>query len=317
MHTKEILILTFFFFLTFVKYSYAQESESTFDYLKKRKKEKQAQLDSLNKTWKPIKKEADKIQVEIKLLEDSLKVYPIWKKGIFGTVGFNFTRFSNWLSKKESNTSASTIGYTVNAFINLEERKYFWRNSIKLHQSWLKFDNKEIEEEQDSFQVASDIYNFHSIWGYKFSEKLAASALTEYKTALLQGRWNNPGFLDIGIGMSWTPTKNVVIAVHPINYNAVFSKQDLKSSFGVKTIAEVNKNFKNKFSWNSSFSSFLSYKDKMLNNWSWTNGLSKTFKWIGVGLDIAFKQNRQEAIARKLEDNPFQFYYILGLSYKF
>lgn len=288
------------------------------DALKERKENLKLDLAEWSLDIKEAQKELEKVKEELKFLEDSLKIYPIWSKGVFGTLGFNFTRFQDWLSKKESNTAASTLGFTVNSFFNLEEKKYFWKNTINLNQSWLRFDNKENEEE-NGYQVASDAFNLNSLWGYKLNEKLAASALLQYRTALLQKRLNNPAFLDTGFGLSWTPKKDMVIAFHPLNYNAVFSKSaaDLNSSFGLKILGEYSRKFLGGISWTTNFSSFLSYKSGALNNWIWSNGLSKTVKKIGIGLDMAFKQNRQEAKALALADNPFQFYYILGLSYKF
>lgn len=286
------------------------------------KKRKEGLKDDL-KEWKvdiaEAQAEADKIAKEIKYLEDSLKVYPIWSKGVFGTVGFNFTRFQNWLSKNESNTAASTIGFTVNSFFNLEEKKYFWKNTININQNWLRFDNKEKEDEKNGYQVASDAFNANSLWGYKLSDKWAASGLVQYRTALLQKRWNNPGFLDMGVGFSWTPQKDMVVAFHPINYNAVFSKSEanLNSSFGLKIVGEYSRKFPGGINWTTGLSAFFSYKSGALNNWLWSHGLSKNIKKVGIGFDIAFKQNQQEAKARQLADNPFQYYYILGLSYKF
>lgn len=289
------------------------------DALKERKESLKLDLEEWTLDIKEAQKELEKIKQELKFLEDSLKVYPIWSKGVFGTVGFNFTRFQNWLSKKESNTAASTLAFSVNSFFNLEQKKYFWKNTININQSWLRFDNKEKQEEENGYQVASDAFNINSLWGYKLNEKLAASALLQYRTALLQKRLNNPAFLDAGFGLSWTPKKDMVLAFHPLNYNAVFSKSeaDLNSSFGLKIIGEYSRKFLGGINWTTSVSSFFSYKSGELNNWLWLNGLSKTVKKIGIGLDVAFKQNKQEAKALNLVDNPFQFYYILGLSYKF
>lgn len=285
--------------------------------LKQRKETLKLDLEEWDLDIKEAQAEANKIKKELQYLEDSLKVYPIWSKGAFGTVGFNFSRFQNWLSKNESNTSASTIGYSFNGFFNLEEKKYFWNNTLKVAQSWQRFENEEKEEENNGFQVSADAFTYNSLWGYKVSKKMAISALTEYKTGLLQKRLNNPGTLDIGFGMTWKPLKDMVVAIHPINYNSVFAKENARSSFGLKTIAEYSRKFFGGINWTTSFSGFASYKNDDLNNWSWTNGLGKTIKGVGIGLDVSFKQSRQEAIVRNLENNPVQWYYVFGLSYKF
>lgn len=310
---KKIILISVTFFI--IAPTFSQDMEI----LKERKKMLKEDLKEWTLDIAEAQAEADKVAKEIKYLEDSLKVYPIWSKGVFGTLGFSLTHFQNWLSKNESNTTASTLGFTVNSFFNLEEKKYFWKNTININQSWLRFDNKEKEDEKNGYQVASDAFNANSLWGYKLSKKWAASGLIQYRTALLQKRWNNPGFLDMGVGLSWTPLKDMVIAFHPINYNAVFSKSEanLNSSFGLKVIGEYSRKFPAGINWTTGFSTFFSYKNGALNNWLWSNGLSKNIKKIGIGFDIAFKQNRQEAKSRGLDTNPFQFYYILGLSYQF
>ncbi|MEM6320396.1 MAG: DUF3078 domain-containing protein [Bacteroidota bacterium] len=311
------ITLTVLAILTCFHICLAQEIDM--EALKKRKESLKLDVEEWTLDIKEAQAELVKIKREIKVLEDSLKVYPIWSTGVLGTLGFNFTRFQNWLSKNQSSTSASTLGYNINAFFNLQQKKYFWKNSININQSWLRFDNKDIEEENSGYQVASDAFNGSSLWGFKFSEKLATSALLEYRSALLQGRWNNPGFLDVGIGLSWTPKKDLAISIHPLNYNQVFSNSEaqLSSSLGLKMLGEYSKKFASGISWTSNLSSFFSYKSGELNNWLWINGLSKKFGALGVGLNIAIKQNQQEAKARELDENPFQYYYILGLSFKF
>lgn len=309
--SKKITFLLLSFFIM------ATATGQTSDTLRTGKKAKQSELKQLTKELAKIQKRADKLIGEIAYLEDSLKVYPIWSKGIFGTVGFNLTSFQNWLSKDEPSTVASTVGFTFNGFFNLEEKKYFWKNSVNFNLNWLKFDNKDIPTDRSSYQVTSDAFNASSLWGYRVAKKFAASGSAEYRTALLEGRWNNPGFLDAGIGGSWTPMKDMVIAIHPLNYNKVFSKDNLNSSLGLKVIGEYARKFPLGINWKTSVSSFFSYRSGELNNWNWTNGLSKDFGNLGIGVDVALKQNRQEAKARELENNPFQYFYIVGLSYNF
>lgn len=308
-------LLSFLFLCSFCQLLVAQDLDM--EALKKRKENIKDDLKEWELDIKEVMIEVNALKKELKLLEDSLKVYPIWSKGVFGTIGFNFTRFQDWLSKNEPNTSASTIGYTFNGFFNFEEKKYFWNNTLKLNQNWVRFDNKDVQEEENGFQVASDAFNYSTLWGYKISKKLALSTLADYRTALLQKRFNNPSTLDFGVGITWKPAKDMVIAIHPLNYNAVFAEQNARSSLGLKVLAEYSKKFFAGINWVTSFSGFQSYKDDDLNNWSWTNGLSKNIKRLGIGLDVSFKQNKQEAIARSLENNPFQWYYIFGLTYSF
>jgi len=55
----------------------------------------------------------------------------------------------------------------------------------------------------------------------------------------------NPGYLDLGLGSTWTPHKDLIVSIHPLNYNFVFSRDtfDYNSSLGCKTVI----NYKHKF----------------------------------------------------------------------
>ena len=64
----------------------------------------------------------------------------------------------------------------------------------------------------------------------------------EYRTTLLDN-FNDPGYLDLGLGATWTPAKNLVVVVHPFNYNFVFSSGDtvFESSMGTKIVADYTR----------------------------------------------------------------------------
>jgi hypothetical protein len=94
-------------------------------------------------------------------------------------------------------------------------------------------------------QVAADAFNITSLFGYKLSEKLAISTLGEYRTSMLDGKFNNPGYLDLGLGATWTPITDLVVVVHPLNYNFVFADDvdgfEYQSSLGAKVVADYTK----------------------------------------------------------------------------
>jgi len=313
-HNHSILLyksLLIIFSILFISNCYSQTVDSTFIKLKK------DTLSEIKAQLKLLQQQETALAAELKKAELNLKRYPIWNKGIFGTIGFNASRFNNWLAKNQSNTSANIISYSLNTFLNMEESKHYWNNRINLAQSWQKFDDKDILDEEDGYQVASDIFNFNSLFAVKFSKTFATSALLEYRTGLLESSLNNPGSLDFGLGLSWKPKEKLVVTVHPINYNTVFSDLNTVSSVGLKTQASYVTKFFNSVDWVSNFSSFISYKEEQLNYWLWSNSLNKNFNHIGIGLEINLKQSRQEAVARNLDENPFQWYYIFGLSYKY
>jgi len=263
--------------------------------------------------------EIDSLKASIADLTDKITPYPRWSLGLDGTVGFNFASYRDWYSKAEKSTDAFNLGFALTGFANLDQRKWFWRNKANVALGWLKFDNKDVPDDDDRFRIGSDVFNLQSLYGYKINKSLAASALADYRTALLEGRFNNPGFLDIGVGVTWTPIKDLVAVFHPLNYNFVFSRDtfNYQSSTGCKIVVDYHRDLGKNLHWKSNLSAFVSYQGSDLSNWTWTNGVTTAVKGIGVGFDFALRQNKQEALALDpgRSDNPLQTYFILGLTY--
>ena len=198
--------------------------------------------------------------------------------------------------------------------------------------SWVKLDDKDDPNDEDGFRQAVDVFNLTSLYGRKLSDKWAVSGLMEYRTTILNN-FNDPGYLDLGVGFTWTPITDLVVVIHPLNYNFVFADDDtiFNSSAGAKIVADYTRqigavNFK------SNLSMFQSYESRDLSNWTWINSFSYTlWKVIGVGFDFGLRNNKQEALnfVRNLAptpdpnatfenlDNELQTYWTLGLSYSF
>jgi hypothetical protein len=309
---KKLLLSAFFMFA--ISFGFSQTKEE----LEAQKTEKQAEVDK-------FQAEADAIQAQIDAL-------PGWHFGAFGTVGGSLSEFSNWYSQGTPNNSAGSIGFTVNAFANKIEDKYFWRNALTLNLNWVKLDDKDSPTDDDSFQPTTDVFNISSLYGYKLSDKWAASGLMEYRTTLLDN-FNDPGYLDFGAGVTWTPIPDLFVVIHPLNYNFVFSDGDtiFESSLGAKIVADYTKQI-GAINFKTNLSAFQSYESSDLSNWTWSNSFSYTlWEMIGVGFDFGLRSNKQEALnyAQNLApvldpgatfdnvDNDLQTYYTLGLSYNF
>ena len=175
------------------------------------------------------------------------------------------------------------------------------------------------------------MFNITSLYGYKLSDKFAASALMEYRTTLLSN-FNDPGYLDLGVGATWTPIENLVVVIHPLNYNIVFSDMDdiFDSSMGVKIVADYTRQLPGGVSFKTNFSTFQSYKTSDLSNWTWTNSFGYTlWKVVGVGFEFGLRGNQQETLNYEINtlentgatfdniDNVVQSYWLIGLSYAF
>lgn len=269
--------------------------------------------------------EAAKLQGEANALQAKIDAFPGWKFGAFGTIGANFSGFNNWYSNAVVNSSSANVGVTVNGFANLDQEKFFWRNSGSLNLGWVKLDDKDDATDDPDFNATTDVFTLTSLYGYKLSDKIAVSALGEYRTTVLEN-FNDPGYLDFGLGFTFTPIKELVVVVHPLNYNFVFSDgiSDYESSLGAKIVADYNKTV-GKFKFRSNLSAFQSYKSSDLSNWTWVNSLGfNIWKGIGVGLESGLRGNKQEAFNAagaigelSDTDNELQSYWLAGLSYGF
>ena len=294
------------------------------------KEEIQTQKEQLETQISAKKDTLSRLEDEIKGLEGEVDALPGWHIGAFGTVGINITTFSNWFQKDIPNSDGGAIGITVNGYANYDDPKQFWRSAGTLNLGWVKFDDKDDPTDDDGYREATDIFNISSLYGRKLTKSIAASALVEYRSSILSN-FNDPGYLDLGIGGTWEPLNGLYIVVHPLNANIVFADSEsiFESTFGAKIMADYSKEFSNGISIKSNLSSFLSYEDSNRSNWTWTNAFGYTvWKNIGIGLEFGLRGNRQETLDYTINnidenatfdsiDDELQSYFLTGITYKF
>ncbi|MEM6965206.1 MAG: DUF3078 domain-containing protein [Bacteroidota bacterium] len=303
--------------------------------------ELQKNLDEKKAALAAAKSSVKTLEGEIAGIKKQLIVYPQWTIGALGTIGANFSRFNNWLGTDNIDAQSSAFGFTGNAFANLLEKKYFWRNGLNLNIAQTKLipDPSLPEADDIGFETTADAINLTSLFGWKINDQWAISSLAEYRSTFLNN-FNNPGYLDVGAGATWTPIQNLVVVFHPLNYNFVFADDDFdfSSSLGCKVVADYTQTLPRGIAWKSNFSGFVSYEDAgNLSNWTWINGLNATiWKGLGVGFEFGLRRNRQESYNRFIAtsgadpemvsisdfddstndgDNPLQTYWLLGLTY--
>ncbi len=288
--------------------------------------------EELQEQLKEKQAQADKFQAEADAIKAKIDALPGWRTGAFGTIGGSLSQFNNWYAQGTPNNEAGTIGFTFNAYANKIEDEYFWKNALNINLNWVKFDDKDDPTDDDSFRAATDVFNISSLYGYRLSEKWAVSAFTEYRTTVIDN-FNDPGYLDVGTGMTWTPNSDLTVVINPLNYNFVFASGEtvFESSLGAKIVADYTRSF-GKLNLKTNLSTFQSYESSNLSNTTWTNSLSYTvWKNLGIGLDFALRDNKQEALNFALDnwdgngtspdfdniDNDLQSFWTFGLSYKF
>jgi len=297
---RHILTLIFALFITNISFG------QTLDELKKQKADLEGKA-------APIQAQVDAIKSEIDAVNSKISAYPGWYKGAFGTLGANFTGRNQWFSAGNLKDSrATTILGSFNAFANNIADKYFWRNAGSLNLGWQKL--KLTPDSDAKFEPVADVLNVTSLFGYNISKKLAASTLGEYRTSVIKN-FNNPGYLDLGVGLTYTPMKNMIIVFHPLNYNFIFAENDSKftPSLGCKIVGDYNTEIVKGINWRTNLTGFYSYKNNTpsLHNGTWTNWLGfNVWKGVGVGLEFALRMSDQEVL------DEIQNYYTVGLSYK-
>ncbi|GJM29103.1 MAG: hypothetical protein DHS20C17_17380 [Cyclobacteriaceae bacterium] len=295
------------------------------------KEEIKAQKEALEGEISAKKDTLSRIEGDIANLQGQVDALPGWHIGGNGTLGINISKFKNWFQKEIPNSDGGAIGITVNGFANYDDPKQYWRTAAALNLGWVKFDDQDDPNDDDSYRQATDIFNIASLYGRKLSKTLAATALIEYRSSILND-FNDPGYLDLGIGATWEPAKNLFIVVHPLNANIIFSEGEsvYESTMGAKIVVDYSQKFKNGISFKSNLSSFLSYEDSNRSNWTWTNSFSYTlWKNIGIGLEAGLRGNKQETLDYEINvvgddgatfdtiDNELQSYFLAGISYKF
>lgn len=302
---KIILIITLVVYVTAINAQTKEALESV--------------LGSKKDSIKTLQSKADAIQSQIDAL-------PGWKIKAFGTIGGSLSGFNNWYSKETPNSSVGNFGININIIADLDEENFFWKNETNINLSWIKFDDKDDESDNSNYKVATDVFSISSLYGHKLNNKFAISALGEYRSTLVNN-FNDPGYLDLGVGVTWTPFKDLGVVIHPLDYNFVFSSGEsiYESSLGAKIVADYTKTV-NDINFKSNLSIFQSYVDSDYSNWNWTNSLAYTFwKGIGIGFDLGLRKNKQEALNYALESNPdatfdnvdnkLQSYWLFGLNY--
>ncbi len=269
---------------------------------------------------------------EAAAVQAKIDALPGWRYGGIGILGLSFAGTNDWVTNSVPNSSSRSPSIALTGYAHNIQSKFFWRNNASLNISGLKFVNEDLPEAEqaDSLQIVNNSFNITSLYGYRLTDKIAISALAEYRTVVLsntingvESEINNPGFLDIGVGVTWTPIKDLVVVLHPLNYNIVFPSGNFESSLGTKYVVDYTRSLPMGIAWTSNITGFFSYKDvedPNLHSFNWTNGFSFTaFKGVGVSAQLVLRKNAQEAFKfggiTSDSDNPTQLAYVVGLSY--
>jgi len=260
--------------------------------------------------------QADALQGEIDGINGQLDILGGWQTGLLGSVGFNLGNQSNWAGSANPNSSTSALGIGLTGFANSINEGSFWRNKGVVTLGWQGVDPDTNDDAIGTgFDRNTDLLNLSSLYGKNISDNWALSALGELNTSV--GNFFNPGVLDIGVGVTWTPSPDLVVVIHPLNYHIAFSSVDGVSSegaLGAKIRADYTHEFPGGLAWSSTLTSFLPYSgtsegQPTLFEYTWLNNLTYTLAG-GIGVNLGFGLRNAE-----FESIDTQTYYNFGLSY--
>ncbi len=280
-----------------------------------------------------LQSQIDATAGEIADLQRQIDLLSGWRTGYSGLLGFDLSNADNWIGNPNPNSTSKSLNIGLTGYANNDKEKTLWHNKAIVTKAWQDVDFVEIEGQEDKLfdQGTVDILNISSLAGYKFTPKLAATALGELNTSL--GNFLKPGTADIGVGVTWLPIENLTVVIHPLNYHIAwpadgFGDVASSGSLGAKVRADYTRDLLisgRKIAWGSTLTGFLPYSDKKttftdeldptitreagLTEWSWLNTFSfEIWKGIGVGLGFGFRKADFESI-------DLQRYTNLGLTY--
>ncbi|WP_187270994.1 DUF3078 domain-containing protein [Neolewinella aurantiaca] len=281
--------------------------------------------------------EANSFNGDISALGKKIELLSGWQTGLNGLLGLNFNNSSNWQANANRNSSSSTLTVGINAFANNIKEKTYWRNTLTTNVSWQGLDNDTKDDIEGGGFLENrngDVLIASSLYGLRFSEDLAATALVDLNTSVFN--FLSPGTADFGIGATWTPSSipNLVVVAHPITYHFAFSGfdgVDSQSALGAKVKATYALELPGGVSWSSNLGVFLPYSnDKTVisyldeNNveqtseeglfeYTWINSFNVADLWKGVGLGFTVGVRK----AGFEYPDGLQTYTALGLTYGF
>ena len=278
-----------------------------------------------------LQAQIDAAKGEVNALQKEIDVLSGWRKGVSGILGFDFNRSNTWIANPNPDTRSSKLGIDLTGYVLNDNEKTFWHNKAHVLLGW-----NDVDFSQEDFDLPNDglfnngtidLLNISSLAGYKFRENLAASAQLELNTSI--GNFLEPGTLDIGIGITWLPFKNLTVTVHPFNYNIAFPANGTPLSttgtLGAKVRADYFLDFVvlgKDVNWTTSFAAFFPYSsldpidlgggeffEANVNYYTWLNNLTfEVYKGIGVGFGFGVREADFEA-------DDLQSYFNVGVSY--
>jgi len=226
-----------------------------------------------------LQSQIDATAGEIADLQRQIDLLSGWRTGYSGLLGFDLNNANNWIGNPNPNSTSRSLNLGLTGYANNDKEKTLWHNKGLLTKAWqdvdLSTDDESVEGDGLFKNGTVDILNLSSLAGYKFTPKLAATALGELNTSF--SNFLKPGTADIGVGVTWLPIENLTVVIHPLNYHIAWSAQQVDAdgndfgdvsssgSIGAKFRADYTRDLLlngRKIAWGSTLTGFVPYSDK-------------------------------------------------------
>ncbi len=168
---------------------------------------------------------------------DSVETRP-WTTGGSVAVNFNQVALSNWSGGGENTI---TIGGLVGLMAHLDQGNRHWANDLELGYGVTKIGDAGLRKSNDKL-------TFVSKYDYNATKTLFYSGLIDFRTQMTDGfdygtidslgepkkisEILAPGYLNVGVGMTWKPTSSFELLLAPISNRLIIVLDDELSAAG-------------------------------------------------------------------------------------
>ena len=252
----------------------------------------------------------------------------VWNKGIATTIGFSQLSLMQWAA---GGAGQLTLNTYADLYANLTKGRVIWANELQAGYGF-------IESFETGFKKSDDRLIFDSKLGYKAAEKLYLSAVYNFRTQFAPGFSGDelvsdffaPAYTSLGLGIDYTPVKNVAINFAPLTGKVTMVRpEELRTRYGnaadqfarfelgaqLKVDAKLEvENFKV----GTSLVLFSDYLNKPLNikvNWD-VNAEAKITKFFSVTLRTNMIYDDNVLVPKLKKGTVDQYYDGKGIQFK-
>ena len=252
----------------------------------------------------------------------------VWNKGIATTIGFSQLSLMQWAA---GGAGQLTLNTYADLYANLTKGRVIWANDLQAGYGFS-------ESFETGFKKSDDRLIFDSKLGYKAAEKLYLSAVYNFRTQFAPGFSGDelvsdffaPAYTSLGLGIDYTPVKNVAINFAPLTGKVTMVRpEELRTRYGnaadqfarfelgaqLKVDAKLEvENFKV----GTSLVLFSDYLNKPLNikvNWD-VNAEAKITKFFSVNLRTNMIYDDNVLVPKLKKGTVDQYYDGKGIQFK-